>query len=197
MKNQTLFKAVFPLFLLLIAGVLYSLAVTTGKGYKTSLETVSEAILDDSHLVYYFDLLEAWNNKSTEMVIVDLRAGEVYEKGHLPGALSLPLHTLFDRPAIRQLNRYRNQDIVLYCDSQNASTLAFMMLTSLGYDNVRVLAGGHEVFVNHIQDHADHAYLFYTPERARWNYGMLFRTDQPATARPATLPAAAIPDGGC
>jgi rhodanese-related sulfurtransferase len=78
--------------------------------------------------------------KSGDVVVVDVRASEDYEKGHIPGAISLP-EGRWERP--EGLDRQRVN--VLYCYSQvcHLAARAAVELTAQGYP-VRELEGGFE-----------------------------------------------------
>jgi rhodanese-related sulfurtransferase len=78
--------------------------------------------------------------KGGDIVVVDVRAAEDYEKGHVPGAISLP-EDRWERP--EGLDRQRVN--VLYCYSQvcHLAARAAVELSSQGYP-VRELEGGFE-----------------------------------------------------
>lgn len=78
--------------------------------------------------------------KGGDVVVVDVRAAEDYEKGHVPGAVSLP-EDRWERP--EGLDRSRVN--VLYCYSQvcHLAARAAVELSAQGYP-VRELEGGFE-----------------------------------------------------
>jgi rhodanese-related sulfurtransferase len=78
--------------------------------------------------------------KDGDLVVVDVRAAEDYEKGHIPGAISLP-QDRWERP--EGLDRQRVN--VLYCYSQvcHLAARAAVELSAQGYP-VRELEGGFE-----------------------------------------------------
>jgi rhodanese-related sulfurtransferase len=78
--------------------------------------------------------------KGGDVVVVDVRAAEDYEKGHIPGAISLP-QDRWERP--EGLDRQRVN--VLYCYSQvcHLAARAAVELSAQGYP-VRELEGGFE-----------------------------------------------------
>ena len=69
-----------------------------------------------------------------------------FAAGHLPGAENLPLQGLDQ--AVRALVPDQRAPIVTYCSGPtcNNSHLAARRLTELGYENVRVFAGGKVVW---------------------------------------------------
>src|SRR5687768_2905044 len=75
-------------------------------------------------------------------VVVEILGPQQFESGHLPGAINLPLDGLVEN-ATRQLPD-KGAEIIVYCASvtcQN-SHIAERKLRSLGYQHVRVFAGG-------------------------------------------------------
>ena len=83
--------------------------------------------------------------KGGDVVIVDVRASEDYEKSHIPGAVSLP-EDRWERP--EGLDRQRVN--VLYCYSQvcHLAARAAVELSTQGYP-VRELEGGFAGWTKH------------------------------------------------
>jgi sulfur-carrier protein adenylyltransferase/sulfurtransferase len=73
-------------------------------------------------------------------VLIDVREGEEYNDGYIPGAVWIPRGKLELR--IEDAVPDRNADVVLYCAGGNRSALAARSLKELGYERVRSLAGG-------------------------------------------------------
>ncbi|HTT71768.1 MAG TPA: rhodanese-like domain-containing protein [Anaeromyxobacteraceae bacterium] len=76
------------------------------------------------------------------LVVLDARSREAYERGHVPGALSLP-HRLISPETVAALPR--DAVLVTYCDGVhcNASTWAAVKLARLGF-RVKEMQGGLE-----------------------------------------------------
>jgi hydroxyacylglutathione hydrolase len=75
--------------------------------------------------------------------VVDVRSPEEWSKGHLPGAIHIPLAQLPDR--IGELDA--SAPIVLQCRGGGRSSIATSFLQSRGVANVSNLAGGFDVWV--------------------------------------------------
>jgi hydroxyacylglutathione hydrolase len=75
--------------------------------------------------------------------IVDVRSPDEWSKGHLPGALHIPLAALPDR--LGELNR--SAPIVLHCKGGSRSSIATSFLQSQGMASVSNLVGGYEAWV--------------------------------------------------
>lgn len=72
-------------------------------------------------------------------IILDVRAQEEYEEGHIPGAIVIP-HTEIEDRAEAELPG-RGQLILIYCRSGRRSKIAAEALVELGYTNIREFGG--------------------------------------------------------
>lgn len=79
--------------------------------------------------------------KHRPQVLIDVREGEEYNEGYVPGATWIPRGKLEQR--IEDAVPERDADIVLYCAGGNRSALAARTLGEMGYSSVRSLAGGY------------------------------------------------------
>lgn len=86
-----------------------------------------------------WDLNQMISNKD-EIVVIDARSLEAYEREHIPSALSFP-HRTMNEASTRTLDKTKLY--VTYCDGIgcNASTKGALNLSRLGY-NVKELLGG-------------------------------------------------------
>jgi rhodanese-related sulfurtransferase len=86
--------------------------------------------------------LEFFFNKKA--VFLDARSPELYERGHIEGALNLPWEDFEKR--FREVLKGISHDAVLvtYCDGEGCSQSHDLSLALFkeGYNNVRVLVGG-------------------------------------------------------
>lgn len=72
-------------------------------------------------------------------VAVDVREPDEYARGHLPGAVLLPLSRL-EQQAARVLPQ-KQQHLLVYCHSGRRSAAACALLRQLGYARVQNLGG--------------------------------------------------------
>ncbi|MBT8099104.1 MAG: hypothetical protein KJO82_05110 [Gammaproteobacteria bacterium] len=84
-----------------------------------------------------------------DTLLIDIREAAEFQRGHLPGAILLPrgllefeIHGLVDRVCTRQSSRLEEHPIVLYCGTGGRSALAAEAMETLGYRNVKSMAGG-------------------------------------------------------
>ena len=72
-------------------------------------------------------------------IILDVRAQEEYDQGHIPGAIVIP-HTEIETRAEEELTD-KDQQILVYCRSGRRSKLAADVLLELGYTNIKEFGG--------------------------------------------------------
>ena len=65
--------------------------------------------------------------------VVDVRPPDEYEKGHVPGAINLPLDALF-HPSSLELLPADGKPILLVCQSGHMESMALGGLAALGYE---------------------------------------------------------------
>lgn len=71
---------------------------------------------------------------STGALVLDVRSPEEFCRGHVPGALNLPLGQVRDK--ISQHVKDKSQVLLVHCLSGGRSAIAAQQLKSLGYMNV-------------------------------------------------------------
>lgn len=74
--------------------------------------------------------------QKNDVLVIDLREKELYEKSHIRGAISLPYEEELD---IREIPYGR--DIILYCDRGSASLIVGRRLAKAGYRAASVVGG--------------------------------------------------------
>ena len=72
-------------------------------------------------------------------IILDVRAQEEYDQGHIPGAIVIPNTEIETRAAAELPDK--DQLILVYCRSGRRSKLAADILVELGYTNIKEFGG--------------------------------------------------------
>jgi len=78
------------------------------------------------------------NNDGT--LVLDIRSVAEYKSGHIKGAKNAPLAEFSS--SIGSYSSYKNQPVLIYCNSGNTATRAIKMLKKAGFENINNLAGG-------------------------------------------------------
>ncbi len=76
------------------------------------------------------------------MMVLDIRTDKEYEKGHIPGAVHVPLADIGDR--VKKLKK--DKELVVYCENGNRSIWAIKRLMGMGYKNLYNLKGGYNAW---------------------------------------------------
>ena len=74
------------------------------------------------------------------IVILDVRDKDLYEAGHLPGAISLPRAAI--ELDIDEIVPDQDTKVVTYCGGETRGSLSAHTLQIMGYENASVLTGG-------------------------------------------------------
>lgn len=77
------------------------------------------------------------NNKNT--LILDVRSVGEFRSGHIPNAKNIPVQELSSK--INNLDKYKDDDIVVYCASGGRSSSAANILSKNGFNKVYDLGG--------------------------------------------------------
>ncbi len=73
-------------------------------------------------------------NKYNNILILDVRTKEEYDRGHIPGAVNVPLNTL--EQSINKIYIYREKPIIVYCASGGRSPVAIRILVNYGFSQL-------------------------------------------------------------
>ena len=112
----------------------YSFTLGVRKGTFHVLELVAKNYSEVSAA----EALELIDNVNP--VIIDVRTQAEYNSGHLPDAELLPVQVFAENLA--NLEKYKDEDILLYCASGNRSTVAARILIDAGFSRVYNLRYG-------------------------------------------------------
>lgn len=93
--------------------------------------------------IYPGDVVDKIKNKEN-IILLDVRTPEEYEEIHLERALLLPVQELSAQSLadIGLGENAKDKEIIIYCRSGGRSKTAYDIMNSLGYTNVKSIAGG-------------------------------------------------------
>jgi rhodanese-related sulfurtransferase len=80
------------------------------------------------------DVWESLHAGRGRYLVVDVRPADEYAKGHVPGAISLPIDVLFREASLAKLPTGRTPMILLVCQSGHVESMALGGLAALGYE---------------------------------------------------------------
>jgi rhodanese-related sulfurtransferase len=116
--------------------------------YVRSLEETVEIVLLDEDLVYPEDLVMIVEYEEPGYVLLDLRSPYDYIKGHIKGAVNMPVNSILDKGNIELFKQYAKDSInvIIYGKDQLEANGPWMILKQMGYDNIQILMGGYHYF---------------------------------------------------
>lgn len=97
----------------------------------------------ESYEIYPGDVAEMMKN-GKDIILLDVRTPEEYEEVHLKGATLLPVQQL-SQQSLNEIGLgedMKDKEIYIYCRSGSRSQTAYNIMESLGYTNIKSVAGG-------------------------------------------------------
>lgn len=100
---------------------------------------ITAALASETPQISQQEFLASLEQPNHNIVLLDVRSEEEYNKGHIAGAINISHDTVEDNLAA--LSQYKNSKVVVYCRSGRRAGLAEAVLTSNGFTNVIHLTG--------------------------------------------------------
>lgn len=85
-------------------------------------------------------LLAVTKMNSENTVVIDVRENDEFNKGHIEGAVNLPLSKIKDHTA--SLDAYKTNQVLVVCQEGTRSSTAGKVITHAGLKDVFVITGG-------------------------------------------------------
>lgn len=110
----------------------------------------NQALLDEMRQQDYFisaeELAHLIIDKDPGFQLIDLRSKEDYEKYHIPSNMHIPFETLDAQNAKDNLDEEKM--IILASNGNTRASQAWILLRQMGYEEIYILAGGMNNWVN-------------------------------------------------
>jgi len=142
--------SIFVIILIVGFITMHKPLITYKLDMKQSLEEVKKA---DAYF-YPWQLSSFINKETKNVVLFDIRDNFVFGQGHIPGAENLSAQDLTREESIERLEdlKAKNVIVVLYGEDQLQANGPWMLFRQAGFDNVKVLLGGYQYYVQHKND---------------------------------------------
>lgn len=137
-------KIILLLVLIVVVGAGYFIFANMGGSPDLMMgneEHEDEAVMP--YEIYPGDVVEKIKNKE-DIILLDVRTPEEYAEIHLKDALLLPVQTL-SAQSLSEIGlgeNAKNKEIIIYGRSGSRSKTAYDIMESLGYTNIKSIAGG-------------------------------------------------------
>ncbi len=119
--------------------------------YKLDMNQSMEELKKADACFYPWQLDSFLNKETKNVVLFDIRDNFVFGQGHIPGAENLSAQELTKEESIERLEELKDKNItvVLYGEDQLQANGPWMVFRQVGFDNVKVLIGGYQYYVQH------------------------------------------------
>ncbi len=97
---------------------------------------------DEKSIYISEETLDEIMKSGDDFFLIDVRETYEFAGGHIEDAYNIPLGVIGTEVTKRISDIKKNDEIILYCRTNNRSTRAYTLLSALGYTNVRVMQGG-------------------------------------------------------
>jgi LPXTG-motif cell wall-anchored protein len=124
--------------LVLVLSLLLATAAFADDHIRSDVDAYTSGGLKTISAADLFDNLND-GDTSNDPVIISLRAKDVYDNAHIPGAIWMDVKTMFTADNLATLPT--DKQIVVYCYSGQTSAQATSALNALGYDAYSMLYG--------------------------------------------------------
>ncbi len=116
--------------------------------YELGLNQSVKELSSSEQIFTPSDLQAVLASNSGDVVLFDIRDNFVFGQGHIPGAENLSAHDLASEESIERLEdlKAQNKTVVLYGEDQLEANGPVMLFRQVGFDNVKVLAGGYAYY---------------------------------------------------
>ena len=167
MTHKLLNNLALILFTLLVAALSFNLLMA--RDYKASNQMVLEQADTNEHVIN-FAVLNQWLHEENrqEMILVDLRQPEVFQTGHLDGAVNIPAADVLKRKYRSTFGKKHPK--LLIAENEAAAQAIRLILMGKGHENVMVMAGSYHLLEQHVLQQFDPSWAFYREEKAAWDY---------------------------
>lgn len=103
--------------------------------FATNASDTLEKLISKDYLITLDDI------DSKTHVLVDIRSAFEFNKGHLDNAINISIPEILSEDYSSLLNKLKtdNKTVVLYGGHPNETNLPYLLLTQLGFDNLKIL----------------------------------------------------------
>lgn len=119
--------------------------------YKLDMKQSIDEMKNTDAFFYPWQLNGVLSKETSNVVIFDIRDKFVYGQGHIPEAENLSAQDLTKEESIERLEELKDQNftVVLYGEDQLQANGPWMLFRQVGFDNVKVLLGGYQYYIQH------------------------------------------------
>ena len=110
------------------------------------MKTAHDLVQEAKAQIHEVPLEEAQAAINDAVLLLDVREGDEYHAGHIPGAVSIPRGLLEFKLSNDPALDLRDQPIVIYCKTSGRAALAAATMKNMGYLHVQSIEGGFDTW---------------------------------------------------
>lgn len=110
------------------------------------MKTAHDLVQEAKARIHEVPLGEAQAAINDAVLLLDVREGDEYHAGHIPGAVSIPRGILEFKLSNDPALDLRDQPIVIYCKTSGRAALAAATMKEMGYLHVQSIEGGFDAW---------------------------------------------------
>ena len=92
-----------------------------------------------------------FSNGHPDLIVIDLRPVSMFQGGHIPGAINVPMPVL-EAWILGEGQDYLNKKLIVHCHLEIVSPVAAQMLVDAGFKKVNNMKGGFMAWLSAGQD---------------------------------------------
>jgi rhodanese-related sulfurtransferase len=119
------------------------------------------------------DIIDDWEQKSTEYQIVDIRRNKDYKSGHIPHSINIPLINIAGTDNLKKLDPART--VIIYSENGQTGQMATTLINLLGYHAVNMKFGMMDWNKGHVK------------RSLQWDGSFNFPFERSSSEKPITL----------
>ncbi len=160
-----------------LAGIMIALSACSGSQRKTFKMTPKEAIREGNSQTNVISpqlLADIYygNTENTNYKYIDLRPPDVFENGHMRGAINIPFKSMTKNDNCKTFLDPDNVNII-YGSSPEQVIFAGFILKQIGVKNFFIVLGNYDFIKENITDHYNVYSAPYNPEIAQYDYAKI------------------------
>ena len=151
MKYLTKPRILLSTIIIILGLIIAAVPQNTTLPYKLTVGQILDEIKNGTQFIHPDQVAQMIIEKNPSLQLIDIRSQDDYEKFHLPGAINIPIDDILSEDYLDILD----QDVkmnVFYSNGNTKSNEAWMLTRQLGYNNIYVLMGGLNYWVETIMN---------------------------------------------
>lgn len=165
LKQRIIIPSALAVLLIIILGFT---VFRTEYSYTLSTDEMLDKAIEYNDVVKPEEA-EKYNKQPDKYRFIDLRTPHEFIKGHIEGAVNIPVHQLLSDENQAVLNSKEVINILYHSDHVGACS-PWMLLKQIGYENNKILLGGYKYYKANIIENENNEADTYLDEKPKYDF---------------------------